>query len=67
MFFISIKKSKNTLGIKSKCAICSGKIELHYSPMKEWGIEGSICGKCYSKKIQEYYPGEHIRVNKDLD
>ncbi len=67
MFFISIKKSKVTLGSKDKCVICSEKIELHYSPMEEWGIEGSLCGKCYSKKIQEHYPGEHARVNKHLD
>jgi hypothetical protein len=26
-----------------------------------------MCGKCYSKKVHEHYPGEHIRVNKDLD
>ena len=55
------------MGIKSKCAICSGKIELHYNPMEEWGVEGMICGKCYSKKIDEHYPGDHVRVNKDLD
>ena len=67
MFFISIKKSKVTLGSKDKCVICSEKIELHYTPMEEWGIKGSICGKCYSKKIQEHYPGEHARVNKHLD
>ena len=23
--------------------------------------------KCYSKKVHEHYPGEHIRVNLDLD
>ena len=67
MFFISIKKSKVTLGSKDKCVICSEKIQLHYIPMEEWGIEGSLCGKCYSKKIQEHYPGEHARVNKHLD
>ena len=67
MFFISIKKSKNTLGAKDKCTICSEKIDLHYSPMEEWGIEGPICGKCYSKKINEHYPGDHTRVNKHLD
>jgi hypothetical protein len=26
-----------------------------------------MCGKCYSKKVHEHYPGDHIRVNKDLD
>ena len=50
MFFILIKKSKDTLGTKEKCAICSGKIELRFKPMDEWGIEGLLCGKCYSKK-----------------
>ncbi len=67
MFFISIKKRKNTLGSKDKCTICSEKIQLRYNPMEEWGIEGSICGKCYSKKLGEHYPGEHVRVNKHLD
>jgi len=55
------------LGTKEKCVICSGKIELRFKPMKEWEIEGLLCGKCYSKKIGEHYPGEHVRVNKDLD
>ncbi|WP_182131106.1 hypothetical protein [Nitrosopumilus sp. b3] len=52
---------------KEKCVICSEKIKLHYNPMDEWGIKGSICGDCYSKKINEHYPGEHVRVNKHLD
>ena len=67
MFFISIKKSENTLGSKGKCTICSEKIQLRYNPMEEWEMEGSICGKCYSKKLGEHYPGEHVRVNKHLD
>ncbi len=67
MFFILIKKRKNALGTKEKCAICNEKIQLHYKSMDEWGIEGSICGKCYSKKLGEHYPGEHVRVNKHLD
>ncbi len=67
MFFISIKKRKNALGTKEKCAICGEKIQLQYKSMDEWGIEGSICGKCYSKKLSEHYPGEHVRVNKHLD
>jgi|TARA_B100000809_G_scaffold188575_1_gene186958 hypothetical protein len=67
MFFISIKKRKNTLDSKDKCVICSEKIQLRYNPMEEWGMEGSICGKCYSKKLSEHYPGEHVRVNKHLD
>ncbi len=67
MFFIPIKKRKNTLRAKDKCVICSEEIQLRYNPMEEWGIEGSICGKCYSKKLGEHYPGEHVRVNKHLD
>jgi len=67
MFFILIKKNKDTLGIKDKCVICSEKVQLHFKAMDEWGIEGTLCGKCYSKKLNEYYPGEHIRVNKHLD
>ncbi len=67
MFFISIKKKKNALGTKDKCVICNEEIELHYKSMDEWGIEGPICGKCYSKKLGEHYPGEHVRVNKHLD
>ncbi len=67
MFFISIKKQKNTLGSKEKCSICNEKVQQRYKSMEEWGIEGIMCGKCYSKKVHEHYPGEHIRVNKDLD
>ena len=67
MFFILIKKSHITLRIKDKCVICNEKIQLHFKAMEEWGIEGMICGKCYSKKLNEFYPGEHIRVNKHLD
>jgi len=67
MFFILIKKSKNALKAKEKCVICNEKIEFHFKAMEEWGIEGTLCGKCYSKKINEHYPGEHTRVNKHLD
>ena len=35
--------------------------------MKEWEMSGTICGDCYSKKLNDYYPGEHIRVNKEID
>jgi hypothetical protein len=67
LFFISIKNRKNILGLKEKCVVCNGKIELRYNPMEEWGIKGTMCGKCYSKKVHEFYPGEHTRVNLDLD
>ena len=46
-----------------KCALCESSIENVFMPMKEWGIDGQLCGKCYSKKISEFYPGRHERVN----
>ena len=46
-----------------KCTLCDISIDHVYVPMKEWGIDGSLCGKCYSKKISEFYPGDHERVN----
>jgi hypothetical protein len=62
-----MKKSKITSMSKDNCAICSEKIEIPFKAMEEWKIEGLLCGKCYSKKLHEHYPGEHVRVNKDLD
>lgn len=55
------------MGKKEKCTICSEEVGLHFKAMEEWKIEGALCGKCYSKKLSEYYPGEHVRVNKHLD
>jgi len=46
-----------------KCTLCGGCIEQVFLPMKEWGIDGHLCGKCYSKKLSEFYPGDHERVN----
>ncbi len=64
MFFILIKKSKCDLGSKLKCAICSEDVSMRYNPMREWLIEGVLCGDCYSKKLSEYYPGYHKKINK---
>tara|TARA_X000000368_G_scaffold43629_1_gene31389 strand:- start:147 stop:314 length:168 start_codon:yes stop_codon:yes gene_type:complete len=55
------------LGSKEKCTMCDEKVQQRYMPMQEWGIKGPLCGKCYSKLVHEHYPGDHIRVNKDLD
>lgn len=52
---------------KNNCTICGEKIEIKFKAMNEWEIEGLLCGKCYSKKLSDYYPGEHVRVNKHLD
>ena len=62
-----MKKREKYLVSKEKCTICNEKVKLRYKPMEEWKIEGTLCGECYSKKVHEHYPGEHIRVNKDLD
>jgi len=45
------------------CVLCNESINQYFVPMKEWHIDGHLCGKCYSKKIAEFYPGKHERVN----
>jgi len=48
-----------------KCVECSNEIgEIPYNPMPEWKIKGQLCGKCYSDKLGEFYPGDHVRVNR---
>ncbi len=49
--------------LAEKCKMCSGDIVQKFFPMEQWHIEGPLCGKCYSKKIAEHYPGEHVRVD----
>ena len=66
-FLYRLERAEITLGSKGKCAICSGEIKNPFNPMKEWGIDGMLCGDCYSKQLHEYYPGDHVRVNKELD
>jgi|TARA_Y100000294_G_scaffold151813_1_gene149823 hypothetical protein len=46
-----------------RCVSCNGIIKTVFAPMKQWKIEGRLCGECYSKKISEFYPGEHVRVD----
>ena len=46
-----------------RCALCNEIIKMVFVPMEQWKIEGKICGECYSKKLSEFYPGEHVRVN----
>ena len=50
-----------------KCGVCGGAVGFRFRPMEEWGIEGTMCGKCYSKRIDDHYPGDHIRVNRRPD
>ena len=51
------------MGSDEKCTLCDASISFAYLPMKEWGIDGFLCSKCYSKKLSEFYPGKHERVN----
>lgn len=50
-----------------KCVICKGPVLYKYNAMPNWDIKGPLCGKCYSQKIYEHYPGEHVRVNLDKE
>ncbi|ABK77741.1 hypothetical protein CENSYa_1112 [Cenarchaeum symbiosum A] len=49
------------------CAECDGPIGQKYEPMKDWKMKSPLCGKCYSKGLFNHYPGDHVRVNLDLD
>ncbi len=49
------------------CTVCKASTQREFYPMKEWDVEGPLCGNCYSKRIHDHYPGEHVRVNRDLD
>ena len=50
---------------KGKCTICNEEVSMQFKAMKEWSIDGVLCEVCYSKKLGEFYPGDHERVNKD--
>jgi|TARA_Y100000310_G_scaffold27455_1_gene26126 hypothetical protein len=49
--------------VDDKCTLCNKNMEHTYKPMKEWKIDGTLCGECYSKKLSDFYPGEHTRVD----
>jgi len=63
MVFITKQKTVLHMGSDEKCALCDASISFAYLPMKEWDIDGFLCSKCYSKKLSEFYPGKHERVN----
>jgi len=63
MVFITNQKAVLYMGSDEKCVLCDASISFTYLPMKEWDIDGFLCSKCYSKKISEFYPGKHERVN----
>ena len=45
-----------------KCSLCDEEMELSYVPMEEWKMDGFLSGRCYSQKLAEFYPGEHVRI-----
>jgi len=49
--------------VQRKCSLCNAEIEISYVPMEEWKMDGFLCGRCYSQKLAEFYPGEHVRIN----
>ncbi|MFB5615261.1 MAG: hypothetical protein ACE5RI_09265 [Candidatus Nitrosomaritimum yanchengensis] len=51
--------------IKQKCTICNDEVDMVYNPMKEWRLDGILCGDCYSKQLADFYPGDHVRMNDD--
>jgi len=63
MVFITKQKAVLYMGSDEKCTLCDASISFAYLPMKEWDIDGFLCSKCYSKKLSEFYPGKHERVN----
>ena len=63
MVFITNQKAVLYMGSDEKCALCDDIINFTYLPMKEWDMDGFLCSKCYSKKLSEFYPGDHERVN----
>jgi len=63
MDFITNQKAVLYMGSDEKCALCNDEIDHPYLPMEKWDIDGRLCGKCYSYKLTEFYPGEHESVN----
>ena len=51
------------LGNQDLAKILSDESADRVHEMEEWGIDGHLCGKCYSKKLSEFYPGDHVRVD----
>ena len=47
-------KSGDAYDSNGKCTLCDASIEQVFLPMKEWGMDGPLCGKCYSKKLQSF-------------
>ncbi len=49
-----------------KCKACSREVVQTYMPMEQWKMQGPLCGRCYSRKISEHYPGDHVRVDTSI-
>ena len=56
------------MGIKEKCAICSKEIGVKLFSYERAGVlMAQFVAIVIQKKFLSEYPGDHIRVNKDLD
>ena len=64
-FLYRSEKNNFELVTKENCKLCKGPIEQTYIPMEQWNIDGPLCGKCYSKKIADHYPGDHVKVGSE--
>ena len=41
----------------AKCTQCNQDVgATPYNPMPEWKMEAPLCSKCYSSKLEEFYP-----------
>ena len=39
-----------------RCTLCNNEIiEFKYCAMQSWNLKGYLCGRCYSKKLDETY------------
>ncbi|MFQ5920915.1 MAG: hypothetical protein ACE5JV_02740 [Nitrososphaerales archaeon] len=40
---------------RERCALCGVEMQHKHRPMREWGIDGSLCGDCYLDMMRDYY------------
>jgi hypothetical protein len=50
---------------KLKCSLCNGEITFMYRPMEQWKTSGNLCGRCYDKKLVEYYLPSGVSTEKN--
>ena len=49
-----------------KCVLCGNSIiSFRYKAMRQWNVSGELCGKCYQKKLTEYYISNESGIIKN--